>query len=58
MLFRSDKFSIATVQSRSGDFGRGDKVVSNKAPEPLRYADGWGNGGGGGGSSNASNNRR
>ena len=50
----TEKFSIATVASRNGSFGRGDKVVSDKAPEPLQFASSWGgpsgsSGDGGGG---------
>lgn len=37
----AEKFSIARVVSKSGDFGRGDKVVADKAPEPLRFAKKW-----------------
>lgn len=37
----TEKFSIATVRSKSGSFGRGDKVVSDKVPEPLRFAGKW-----------------
>ena len=51
----TDKFSIATVRSKSGGFGRGDKVVADKAPEPLQFASNWdgpsaGSGGGSGSS--------
>lgn len=54
----TDKYSIGRVTSKSGSFGRGDKVVADKAPEPLRYARGWdgkssGGGSGGGGSKSA-----
>lgn len=55
----TEQFSIATVASKNGNFGRGDKVVADKMPEPLQYAGNWdgpsassGGSGGGGGSSN------
>lgn len=37
----TEEFSIASVQSKKGRFGRGDKVVSTRAPSPLRFADKW-----------------
>lgn len=49
----AEKFSIASVVSKNGQFGRGDKVVADRAPEPLRFAQSWdgpSSGGGGGGS--------
>lgn len=55
----TEQFSIATVTSKNGNFGRGDKVVADKMPEPLQFAGNWdgpsassGGNGGGGGSSN------
>lgn len=51
----AEKFSIASVVSKNGQFGRGDKIVADRAPEPLQFAQNWdgpssGGGGGGGGS--------
>jgi curli biogenesis system outer membrane secretion channel CsgG len=37
----AEKFSIAQVVSKNGQFGRGDKVVADKAPEPLQFAQNW-----------------
>ena len=37
----AEKFSIATVVSKNGQFGRGDKVISDRAPEPLEFARKW-----------------
>jgi len=57
----TEKFSIATVASKSGSFGRGDKVVADKSPEPLQFAENWdgpsGDSSSGGGSSQDSGGR-
>jgi len=37
----AEKFSVATVVSKSGQFGRGDKVVADRAPAPLQFAKKW-----------------
>ncbi|MDX1610265.1 MAG: CsgG/HfaB family protein [Halofilum sp. (in: g-proteobacteria)] len=37
----AEKFSVATVVSKNGNFGRGDKVVADRAPKPLRFAEKW-----------------
>ena len=37
----AEKFSIATVVSKNGQFGRGDKVLSDRAPAPLEFAQSW-----------------
>lgn len=37
----AEKFSIASVISKSGQFGRGDKVIADRAPAPLEFAQKW-----------------
>lgn len=37
----AEKFSIATVVSKNGQFGRGDKVISDRAPARLEFAQNW-----------------
>lgn len=47
----TEKFSIATVVSKNGNFGRGDKVISDRSPAPLEFASNWEGPSSGGGSS-------